>query len=351
MNLFFDTECANCNNHIAKICEFGYVLTDDNLNIIETNNLLINPQDKFNTYGFKKAGIQLSYKTCVYQSSPTIKERYLKIKSLLTDPNTVVYGFSTQSDADYIMTDFKRNNLPQINFDFYDIKTLFEIYLGKTGKLSLDSIYEESGMENGDIVHHEARNDAFMTLACFKYFLKLSNKSPKDIKGNYPLAYGELFNNRIVFGGVVFNYTKGNRVTQNNKKILTAFIDSCQAKTELEGVFGKTFCFEREYEKQHFAEVLLVSKKILEGGGKMTSLLYRGDYIIVSDDLKYKGSLGKKQKIINLSRLLKMLSISPKTFNEHNIDVDLILSKMPQNVEWYKQYQKHIKKKKSPAIS
>ena len=41
MNVFFDLECANCSFGIAKICEFGYVITDDKLNIISSDNLLI----------------------------------------------------------------------------------------------------------------------------------------------------------------------------------------------------------------------------------------------------------------------------------------------------------------------
>ena len=58
MNLFFDLECANCYNHVAKICEFGYVLTDDKLNIIAKENLIVNPMSPFNTYGFKTLKIQ-----------------------------------------------------------------------------------------------------------------------------------------------------------------------------------------------------------------------------------------------------------------------------------------------------
>ena len=33
--LFFDCECANCFDGIGKICSLGYVLADDELNIIE----------------------------------------------------------------------------------------------------------------------------------------------------------------------------------------------------------------------------------------------------------------------------------------------------------------------------
>ena len=36
--LFFDVECANV-HHGSKMCSFGYVLTDENLNIIESKVL------------------------------------------------------------------------------------------------------------------------------------------------------------------------------------------------------------------------------------------------------------------------------------------------------------------------
>ena len=38
--LFFDCECANCFDGIGKICSLGYVLADDELNIIMRNKHL-----------------------------------------------------------------------------------------------------------------------------------------------------------------------------------------------------------------------------------------------------------------------------------------------------------------------
>ena len=35
--LFFDIECSNCFNNIGKMCEFGYVVTDENFKIITKN--------------------------------------------------------------------------------------------------------------------------------------------------------------------------------------------------------------------------------------------------------------------------------------------------------------------------
>ena len=45
--LFFDIECCNGRN----ICEFGYVITDDNFNILEKKDFIINPENKFNLTG------------------------------------------------------------------------------------------------------------------------------------------------------------------------------------------------------------------------------------------------------------------------------------------------------------
>ncbi len=41
--LFIDCEIANKHNVQPKIAQFGYVLTDASLNIVEENNFFINP--------------------------------------------------------------------------------------------------------------------------------------------------------------------------------------------------------------------------------------------------------------------------------------------------------------------
>ena len=41
--LFFDIECANCFGGVGKIFSFGYVLTDEHFNILERDDILMNP--------------------------------------------------------------------------------------------------------------------------------------------------------------------------------------------------------------------------------------------------------------------------------------------------------------------
>ena len=45
--LFFDIECAGVFKNVAKICAFGYCLTDEKFNILEKEDILINPQGGF----------------------------------------------------------------------------------------------------------------------------------------------------------------------------------------------------------------------------------------------------------------------------------------------------------------
>ena len=56
--LFLDMECSNGND----ICSFGYVLADENFNVLQQNDVLINPESKFvltNREGTQ--GISLAY--------------------------------------------------------------------------------------------------------------------------------------------------------------------------------------------------------------------------------------------------------------------------------------------------
>ena len=45
--VFFDIECACVYKNVAKICVFGYCVADEEFNILEKEDILINPNGKF----------------------------------------------------------------------------------------------------------------------------------------------------------------------------------------------------------------------------------------------------------------------------------------------------------------
>lgn len=65
--LFFDIECCDG----AHICEFGYVLIDEQFHILERDCLTIDPEYKFNLKGRDhESDIQLAFPEEVYYASP-----------------------------------------------------------------------------------------------------------------------------------------------------------------------------------------------------------------------------------------------------------------------------------------
>ena len=77
--LFFDIECANCFNGKGKICSFGYCVTDEDFNIIQSEDIVINPKDKFNLGTPQKEIIKLAYSKEEFFAAPDFSYFYKKV--------------------------------------------------------------------------------------------------------------------------------------------------------------------------------------------------------------------------------------------------------------------------------
>lgn len=80
--LFIDIECANCFHGTGKICEFGFVLTDEQFNEIDRRIFIINPKSEFDWYVVKN---MLAYRVETYKSSPDYPFYFDKIQALFAD--------------------------------------------------------------------------------------------------------------------------------------------------------------------------------------------------------------------------------------------------------------------------
>lgn len=343
--LFFDTECSSCTNG-AKICEFGFVLTDMDFNILEAENLLINPQSKFNVYGFKQAGIKFNYPYEVYYKSPNIKERYAKIRELLADKDTLPIGYSCDNDARFLISDFKRNNLEIFDYEFFDVLPLFKEGLKREKELSLDSVYAETGGD--DVSHHEALHDAAMTMQVLKHYLALAGSTLVETLKTCKYAFGEVYKERIVLGGKPFRYADSGKMTAQNKRVLSAFLSG---KPVVEGELeNKTFCFSKDFEAENFFTVLKAADEITDRGGRFTEIISFADFVIAADSTDRNFLKRKKRRsarIISIAEFCEMLKILPETLEKERVNVDSILSKAEENSEWYNSYLEHLNTKKS----
>ncbi len=334
--LFFDTECAHGR---GGICEFGYILTDENFNVIKSDNLLINPHTRFDDYGHKKAGIIFAYSKDEYYAAPDIMDRYDEIKSLLTDENNVVVGFATDSDANFILNDLENFDLPYINFVFWDVLKMYKVIAGRTSNLKLEILYSETGLES--LMHHEALSDTVMTIKVMEKLLKDYNLSAQDVLEKYKETSGEVFNGRIVFNdGSIFNYTKGGRTTAKNRRLLDDVIKNGPIGRLSNDFEGKIFSVAPNIAKENFALTMGVCNAVNERSGEFTLSVCDANYLLVDKDSKIpKQRLRRGVKLLSIEEFEKLLGKKEGELGEENINIDEILGSLPDNEEWYKEYK------------
>ena len=110
--LFFDIECANCDHGKGKICSFGYVLTNEKFEVVESKDILMNPDAPFHLTGRRdKRDIVLGYTEQEFLSAPKFPEFYDQIFSMITDSNILPIGYAVVNDVNFLQAECERYSL------------------------------------------------------------------------------------------------------------------------------------------------------------------------------------------------------------------------------------------------
>lgn len=188
--LFFDVECANSFDGVGKICEFGYVLTDENLNVIKQGIHLINPDAEFDWYVKYKI---ISYAIKEYEKAPKYPQIYrMHIQELVELPDTLYVGHGVRDDIKYLNDEANRYNLPRFERQCIDSSQIHRRFYNLPQTKGLKAIVKE--LEIGDHKKlHNSEYDAKMTLEYVKRMCEESGLSfeqliKKDTKGKKKVA-------------------------------------------------------------------------------------------------------------------------------------------------------------------
>ena len=118
--LFFDMEFAN-GKIPGSVFSFGYVLTDEDFNILSgPADICINPDCEWNEYVAKNI---LAYPMETIEKSPLFPECYEKIKSLFDDADIAV-GFSVSNDVTALRRACIRYEISPIPYFWFDMEKL-----------------------------------------------------------------------------------------------------------------------------------------------------------------------------------------------------------------------------------
>lgn len=180
--LFFDTECSNCFDGIGKVCEFGYILTDDNFRVKIKYEIPMSPgrgsNNKFHlrAYG-KHKPISLAFDESYYYTQPEFDYYYGEIKKLMEDKDTICFAWSSDNDIQHLYNSCMRYSKEPIHYICYDAQKIFGKYIETSKQKSLkESCLHLVGATNMmDIQEHLSSDDSKMAMLILEKICELKN--------------------------------------------------------------------------------------------------------------------------------------------------------------------------------
>lgn len=360
--LFIDIECANCANG-GKLCEFGYVLVDEQFSVLDEKNILINPSADFDRYVL---GHMLNYKKQDYDASPLFSSVYPEIYTLLTAPNRLIVGHTVGGDAVHIGDDCIRYNLPTPDFKYADVVDVYKEFTKTENATSLVNMCKELEIETGDNVH-SAGVDARLTMLVTKALCEKTGVSITELIANNPRCKGE-----------IKNYAKTVAQKRNYKK----YLEECakngidlingerynvlrlfrrfvfpRLKSIIPEIQGKAICISENYERANYNPTLWLIQKIKNAGGNTVTSPSKCDifvrYDIKTSDgegvyckklemAKQAQSKGKNIQIINVEELMALLKTT-------QVELDKPINKAVER--FIKNKTKHVYSDQNPPAT
>ncbi len=191
--LFYDLEKATSKN-CGKICEFGYVVTDEKFNVLERNNFIINPSIEDKDWDWYAVKNVLKRNKSEYINCPDFEYYYPKIEELIESSDCVVGYSVTDDDAKTLIAECKRYGKSIISYDYIDIKPLYKYLIKSKDPIGLERILADLNVTVED-KFHDAGADAYNTLLAFRAVLDKFKLSIEDLSDG---KYGAKFRVRDI---------------------------------------------------------------------------------------------------------------------------------------------------------
>lgn len=350
--LFFDIECASVRGG-SKMCSFGYVLADENLNIIESDDIIMNPKCVWDLYALNHI---LAHPKEYYESFPSFDEQYDRIKNLFAE-DTIALGHGVTNDVRFINDDCKRYKLPYIDFVFYDGADIYKEFENAKYQKSLSKVSEQlSSHKQGD--KHESKEDAILVYEYMKEICKQMEASIEELLPIVKKCRGENKNGNWVYHS---NRQSKQKKPKDRGKLYEYFAMYAVPNEERCNLFlkDKKVAISSHYEKGRLKEMLYIIQLIVNHGGKYT---FKGEDadLFVKYQVDELGMIewcpreekvdeaiekGKKIRKVNLNEFLYALGYDENKIEDNYLNAVERVKKIIKKEEIKKEKKKQAKAK------
>lgn len=341
--LFFDLEYAASKGGNIKICEFGYVVTDENFQILDRDNFIINPNIMRCEWDWLVVRTILTRRISEYEENPEFDYYYDEIVKLIKEAD-YVFGHSINGDAKALNCDCQRYGLPSIDFKFYDIKEFYKQYNSSKNDTSVVNILNDLEIE-GEEGEHDAEVDAVNTMYEFKVMLQRLEMTAQELIDICPsvVDYNENF---VVQSLEIARMIKKENMKKNltgegsnlmkrdskQSKTVLQFLDNVLPTTDEEKTLdGLKFSISINYEELHYRQMLNIVQMLCNKGATYVMKASLCDvfvtYKVLNEDgtertcskSKYVNKAveeGANIKIVSFDEFVGMLGLTEKELDE-----------------------------------
>jgi len=374
--LFFDLEYATSKGGVCKICEFGYVVTDEHFEVLKKGNFIIDPYINKCDWDWRVVKTILTRKVSVYEKQPKFDEYYSNIKDLINSADYVL-GHSLDGDAKALNDDCQRYELGSINFDFYDIKKFYMEYKNTKDEISVSNIMKAFNIQ-GDERAHDAEADAYNTMLDLKAMLDSLELSLEDLIALCPKAKDR--NEDFVVSSLeaarirreekmklMFSSSGSNTLKQwsDQKALFYQFLDNVMPNKDCDKTLkGIKFSISINYEQAHCVQMFNIVQILCNLGAEYVLKASTADVFVTYDSYLEDGSLrecskskyvkevnsnGANIKVIDLNEFLSMISTSEEELNSlPMVSLDCLLRE-DANIKNRKILDKYLKQPKKES--
>lgn len=294
--LFFDMEFAT-SKFGGKICEFGYVIINENFNIIEKNNFIINPNIDNNMWDKRVLNKLLTRKQEEYENSEKFEYYYPHIKKIIESAD-YIFGHSINNDVRILNSELKSRGYKSLIFDFYDIKEFYKKCENKKEDVSLENMMKNLCIEL-QVKNHDALDDSFSTMNIFKELMKKFNLSISNVFEFCPQMKYNTSNYKIkrICKPIKENYRK-----KNLKRILSTIKRTNYTSDELN---NKKIYISYEFTKNHYKETEKLVQIIYNKGGEVVLKVEDCNlFVDFVDEVCINGVIMKPMKVKAVTKIL-----------------------------------------------
>ena len=332
--LFFDIECANCYQNCAKIFSLGYVVTDENFNILhDKEDVLINPRDRFDWYVAKK---MMAYPREIFKDMPPFPDFYDRFREMFEDEDTMAVGYAVTNDVHFLHDDCRRYGLAPYTYKFYDVQQLYARQpVNNTAKNLEDSLLSWCNIEPENL--HRSDEDAYNTMLIMKAIAEYHGTNIPGLMEMFPDCAGSTENGVIDFAWrkpegekkkkrhrSKKKKTEGTEVqddtpdTSNymergsqNAELFVKFLSEVAPKKTRKPpmLSGHTVTVGINYQRTHFNEMLYLVQMITNAGGRYTLSTREADTVYVWEDAENDPRYQVARQMIDEGEEIEILPI------------------------------------------